>query len=331
MNKKMSVLLALVLMSGILLAQNKVSLKGTIKNQNSDSLLLRGKDFHRRIDVNESGGFESSFEIPEEGAFQLFDGTEFIALFLADGFDMKVTADANVLDESLEFMGEGSITNNYIAKVILLQEGIDMDALSNLDKESFEKEKDAIVNDLKKLYNEGEGIHPFVRKTEEQKIATMGEKLMAQYNGLRQLMALEGKACPVFEGYDNHAGGKSSLTDYRGKYVYMDIWATWCRPCHMEIPHLKSLEEKYRDKNIVFMSISIDHEQAYETWKNMVVEKELSGVQLYAGQDKDWGGKLMISGIPRFILVDPQGNVVKADAPRPSSEAIKELLESLDI
>ena len=141
---------------------------------------------------------------------------------------------------------------------------------------------------------------------------------------------LIGNLSPSFD-YENHKGGKTKLEDLRGKYVYIDVWATWCGPCIAEIPHLKKVEEKYHGKNIEFVSISVDTEKDYEKWKKMVVAKELGGIQLFA--DKNWTSDFIkaygINAIPRFILIGPDGKVIKADAARPSSTSLTELLDSL--
>ncbi|THD67539.1 TlpA family protein disulfide reductase [Robertkochia marina] len=143
----------------------------------------------------------------------------------------------------------------------------------------------------------------------------------------------KGKPSPIFRNYENHEGGTTSLNDLKGKYVYMDIWATWCGPCKREIPSLKELEMEYRNKDIVFVSISIDEQKDHDKWKNMVTQLELGGVQLFA--DNDWNSQFvkdyLIKGIPRFILVDPQGNIVNSNAPRPSSEDIRKLFNELEI
>lgn len=149
-----------------------------------------------------------------------------------------------------------------------------------------------------------------------------------------KLMTLsEGAPSPVFTNYENFKGGTTSLNDLKGKYVYIDVWATWCGPCKQEIPFLKQLEADYHDKNITFLSISIDAKKDHDKWKSMVEEEELGGVQLFA--DNDWESQFvqdyMIKGIPRFILLDPQGNIVKSNAPRPSSEEIRTLFESLGV
>ena len=115
--------------------------------------------------------------------------------------------------------------------------------------------------------------------------------------------------------------------------MYVDVWATWCGPCKAEIPSLKKVEAQYHGKNIEFVSISVDALKDHDKWKAMVAEKELKGVQLFA--DNSWKSDFvegyLIKGIPRFILIDTEGNIVNANAPRPSSEKLIELFNELKI
>ncbi len=139
-----------------------------------------------------------------------------------------------------------------------------------------------------------------------------------------------GNTSPAF-AYENYKGGETSLADLKGKVVYVDVWATWCGPCKREIPYLKEVEIEYHGKNIAFVSISIDEKKDYDAWRNMVSDKELGGIQLMA--DNDWKSKFVtdygIKGIPRFILIDGEGNIVNSDAPRPSSTDIRGILDGL--
>lgn len=131
--------------------------------------------------------------------------------------------------------------------------------------------------------------------------------------------------------FENHKGGFTSLEDLKGKVVYIDVWATWCVPCIKEIPHLQQIEKKFHNKNIVFVSISVDKIQDKEKWHNFVTKQQLSGIQLFAEKDfeSDFAKKYRITAIPRFIIIDAEGKIVSADAPRPSSGKLPELIEQL--
>lgn len=149
-------------------------------------------------------------------------------------------------------------------------------------------------------------------------------------NYLKLTLVAKGKPSPKFIDYENYKGGTTSLDDLKGKYVYIDVWATWCGPCKREIPYLKEVEKKFHNSNIEFVSVSIDKLTDRNKWKSMVADKQLGGMQLMA--DNDWNSAFVkgyqIQGIPRFILIDPQGNIVDPNAPRPSDPALETLLNS---
>ncbi len=154
------------------------------------------------------------------------------------------------------------------------------------------------------------------------------KKITDRYNTVKVLT--KGSPSPTFN-YENNKGGTTSLADLKGKNVYIDVWATWCGPCIREIPHLKEIEEEYSGKDMEFVSISIDVQKDHTKWKKMIEAKELGGTQLFA--DNNWKSKFVtdyaILGIPRFILIDKEGNIVSANAPRPSSDEIRPLFDSV--
>ncbi len=127
-------------------------------------------------------------------------------------------------------------------------------------------------------------------------------------------------------------GGKSiTLSELRGKYVYIDVWATWCGPCKAEIPFLQKIEETYKNRNIHFVSLSVDKQEDAERWRSYVTENKLGGIQVMA--DKDFGSDFIkefsINSIPRFILIDPEGKIVSADAYPPSDPLLPKQLDKL--
>lgn len=125
--------------------------------------------------------------------------------------------------------------------------------------------------------------------------------------------------------YPDMEGNEVSLSSLQESLVYVDVWATWCGPCLGEIPSLKELEEHYHGKNITFLSVSVDTDK--EAWMKMVEEDELGGIQLWADGWSQITKDYAIFGIPRFMLISKEGNIISSDAPRPSSPDIRQLLD----
>ena len=125
-------------------------------------------------------------------------------------------------------------------------------------------------------------------------------------------------------------GQEMALSDFKGKVVYIDVWATWCGPCLAQIPFLEKLEKEYHGKEVVFLGVSVDKDADRDKWIAMIKEKDMQGVQLFAGDKAriHLSDPYKITGIPRFILVGKDGNLISEDAPRPHMPGIKELLDT---
>ena len=332
--KKAFILFFVAIFSGF--AQNTtntVSLNVKIANRFSDTITISsGRTFKQKVGINKKGEFQTTFEASKDGGlYRLNDGNEGTTMFLKNGYDLTLTLDTKDFDETIVYKGKGANENNYLAKKALSDEKFEMDleALFDADEATF---KEALAkkkaNDISMI--DGKGFDETLVKMLRPSFDQEEKFLLNYYNQKVAAKKMEGIASPSFD-YENHKGGKTKLEDLRGKYVYIDVWATWCGPCIAEIPHLKKVEEKYHGKNIEFVSISVDTEKDYEKWKKMVVSKELGGIQLFA--DKNWTSDFIkafgINSIPRFILIGPDGKVIKADAARPSSASLTELLDSL--
>ncbi|HEX8376379.1 MAG TPA: redoxin family protein [Pedobacter sp.] len=125
--------------------------------------------------------------------------------------------------------------------------------------------------------------------------------------------------------------GKSvSIKDFKGKVVYLDIWASWCGPCLKEMPYIKVLKEKYKDQQLEIISISIDTKQ--EAWKKKISDLNLTGIQLIddLGSTKSKIAKdYRIAGVPHFVLIDKNGKIASASAPLPSNTKLEEEINKL--
>lgn len=138
------------------------------------------------------------------------------------------------------------------------------------------------------------------------------------------------KPAPDFT-YASVKGKKVSLASLRGKYVYIDIWATWCGPCKKEFPYLMEVEKSYKGRKIHFVSLSVDAPKDKDKWQKYVLDNHLEGLQLITDNafDSDFIKKFNIAAIPRFILIGPDGKIISADAKRPSDPALRTQLDSL--
>lgn len=307
------------------------TLQAEIANRNSDTIRILNRNNGKellKIGVDKKGLFKGSAAV-EKGFYMLYDGKEYTQLYLKNNFNLKLKMDAKQFDESIVYTGVGAVENNFLAQSAVSESKFDYNALLAASEADFAKRiEEKKAADLASL--EGKKLDPEFVALQKQSIDMNLASLKKYHQQIVESNKMNGSPSPTFD-YDNYKGGKTKLEDFRGKYVYIDVWATWCGPCRQEIPFLKKAEEKYHDKNIVFVSISIDKVKDLEKWKTMVKEKELGGVQVFA--DNDWNSKFVqdykITGIPRFILVDPNGNIVKADAPRPSSEELTALLDTV--
>ena len=312
-------------------SKNTIIFQAEIANRNGDVVYI--KDMKNKtikeMKINEKGVFKDTFEIEKEDFYMFFDGTEYTQLYLKNGYDLKLKMNAKKFDESIVYKGKGAAENNYLAQSVIKEGEITPEKLAVLSENEFKK-----MTDEKKITEEKALDKSHLDKTfveiQKKNIAMNIKGLQRYYNETKTIQKLNNASAPTFN-YVNHKGGTTKLEDLKGKYVYIDVWATWCGPCRGEIPFLQKIEEKYHEKNIEFVSISIDVQKDFEKWKKFVSDKQLGGTQLIA--DNDWNSdfvkSLGITGIPRFILIDPAGKIINADAPRPSDLKLGELFDKL--
>ena len=121
-----------------------------------------------------------------------------------------------------------------------------------------------------------------------------------------------GELAPDFELKDSD-GKRVKLSDFRGKIVFLDFWATWCGPCRGEIPHLKELAKNFGSRDdFVLLSVSLDTDAA--KWREFIRKEQMNW--RHALDDKNWEGvasKYGVTGIPTTFLLDKDGKVLKTD------------------
>lgn len=139
-----------------------------------------------------------------------------------------------------------------------------------------------------------------------------------------------GKPAPDFGGMTPD-GKKISLSDLRGKVVYVDIWATWCGPCVEEFPYSRKVQADLKDRDdIAFLYVSVDSDTL--AWKRMVASGKVPrGTHIidHADSPKSAWNQYYVWGVPRYLLIDAAGRMVATHAVRPSSGKVTAELRKL--
>ena len=173
-------------------------------------------------------------------------------------------------------------------------------------------------DELLEFYDELEKQHPKNRFVLE-RIADMHKEqgntdLALEYRkkyvpGLKFL----GKMVPDFSATDLN-GEPISIESYRGKVVLVDFWAVWCGPCIAEMPNVKKVYEKYKDKGFDVIGISLDNDET--RLRNFLKEKNIPWRQVFSG--KGWESPVAqqygIVSIPNMWLIDKEGKLISNNA-----------------
>ena len=313
-----------------------VTLQGKIDNTDISTLTILGKDFKKEIAVNEDGTFKDTLNVLQ-GFHGFNDGKQQSFIYLKNGYDLTLNFDAANFPKSIAFDGNGAETNNYLVQKIQLVQDEQLsnyDYLFRMDKPEFEAKMADIKQKFNTLLEETPGIEKDVADMEIKTNTEVYELLESSYAKEHASMAAiqKGAPSPKFTYPDNN-GNEVSLDDLKGKYVYIDVWATWCGPCKVEIPHLKEIDDEFKGKDIAFVSLSIDKPEHKDKWLKMIEDEKLQGIQVLAENafNSEFVTAYNIKAIPRFILLDKEGNIVDANAPRPSEPRLKDLLNSLEL
>lgn len=313
-------------------SSSQSSIEGKIDNLPDyiNEITLQTENNTKTLKVDEQGVFKDTINLKQSFAL-LRMGSFGKMLFLDKDSQLKITADADDFENTITYSGNGAIDNNYIhqREKITNTIFISVDSILKLDQSSFDNYLTQTKESIESLLNND--INSFLREKEKEGLTAFINTLKEQYNASNKtISSLEpGSPSPEFNDLKNYKGGTTSLKDLRGNYVYIDVWATWCMPCLQQIPYLQKLEEKFHNKAIKFVSLSIDSPNAESKWAQMIKDRNMGGIQLFANGNIPFVQDYQISGIPRFILLDKKGNIVDADAPRPSEPRLEKLLTNL--
>jgi thiol-disulfide isomerase/thioredoxin len=158
----------------------------------------------------------------------------------------------------------------------------------------------------------------------QQKDPGFSEKLyerLAVQNSL-----VKGLPAPAFEAV-SIAGKKMDLKYFKGRYVVVDILATWCGPCKQETPFFERYAEMYAGEKVAFVGLSVDEGTSnVHSWQFEAPTRSKRVVQLRTEAPFDFMRKYGIESIPRFMLIDPEGKISTMNMPRPSDPVFEDYL-----
>ena len=136
------------------------------------------------------------------------------------------------------------------------------------------------------------------------------------------------KKAPTFSFKDTY-GAIITHNSFKGKVLYIDVWATWCKPCLKGFKSFNELQDKYSEAEIAFMGVSIDESE--RLWKNTLMKESPKGTQVLAenGAASQIISDYNIARFPHYILIDQNGQLIAANAPKPDSQELDDLLNHL--
>lgn len=166
----------------------------------------------------------------------------------------------------------------------------------------------AIINRYKEIINDDGYKENFI-------------DLVERYKNLQQ-----GKLAPDFS-LKNINGKTVSLADFKGKYIYIYVWATWDSRSRKENRYFKTLVNEYKGKDISFVSVSLDYNKSQ--WQNYIKRMRTPGLHLYADNNEAFPRDYLITKIPRFILIDKDSRIISSYAKGSSDKNIRKVLNRL--
>jgi peroxiredoxin len=138
-----------------------------------------------------------------------------------------------------------------------------------------------------------------------------------------------GQQAPEFVQPDSN-GKPVKLSDFRGKYLLLDFWASWCGPCRVSSPELVKLYEEFRRKNFIILGISLDDKQGKKDWLKAIKTDGLKWPQV--SDLRHWDNAVVkrysVAAVPFNVLIDPEGKIIQLGG---SVDEVRRILLNLNL
>lgn len=338
--------------SGSTFAQKKATISGNIRNASAEmiylkSYVVKSGRIHSTIVHDscliEKGNFKLSAKLDSLTQLYFSLPNKYGLLFLNPGEDIFLTLNNDFFDQTIEFEGDGEDRNNLMAQVNVIMQSMTQSRNILFGKFELDPEMDTIpfFNGLVKIDS---AFYDFVEfemasypelKMHLEYVMHRNKMITRTYiNRMHQRIAFsevqkKETNSPFLDavGIDLE-GGEVKISDFYGKLMVLDFWATWCKPCISEFPALHKLEKKF-DGKVTFISIASKCKK--EAWEKMAKSEGFQNNIYLTKENMDLlSEKYAINAIPRYIILDAMGNVLDPNSALPSSgleDKLNELLK----
>ncbi len=323
--KKIAFLLTLLIMTTGLFAQEQsVTVSGKVINNTGFKQIslknLLQKQIVATADIQSDGSFTltTSLKYPDYFALQLND-QNYVLLVLQPGDKVQVTYDAKYPAKS-EVKGAPlmkALEDKYKADDEINKEY--QECQKKLQQRQYDLYKQVILNNLGQIsalliaerlpMDQYLDVHIKLAKSlEKYKANPYVQQYIKNVNAYAKTGI--GTTAPDI-ALPNPDGDTIRLSSLRGKYVLVDFWAAWCRPCRAESPNLVKAYEKYHDKGFTIYSISLDNNR--QQWVNAIKQDGI-GLWYHVSDLRGWRSSAAqeygVSAIPANFLLDPEGKII---------------------
>jgi thiol-disulfide isomerase/thioredoxin len=299
-----------------------------------DSLIIYDKDKSWEIKsvlrFKESNRVVDTLNILENKLYQIYSFLdskqgELGEFIISPNSKIALSIDEKELFESIDYSGNFKLSNNFLAFSKKYQNQLSEKVRNGIEQKKLEiliQKKGQLIYEKGISLNIVDSLSTYV-KLKFNEFSDILKKKNIKYVYKTSLINKIGNNF-FFKDIKNNV---KTLKDFKGKFVYIDVWATWCKPCKVEHTFLKQLEEHFSNNDeLQIISISTDRE--YDKWEKYITKNSIDGVQLYSGSNSDFVKFYDIGALPRFIFLDKEGSVISPDEIRPSNPKTLQKLEA---